>query len=373
MRERGSEWIPVFQPAVSPGARQAVMGCLESGWLGEGEAVREFEARLCSDFEFPRAAAVSSGTAALHLAMLAAGVGEGDEVITTALTFVATGMAPLYVGATPVFADVQPRGPNIDPADVERRVTARSKAIIAVHYGGYPCDMDELRDVADRHGLSLIEDAAHALGARYRGRPVGTLGDCAAFSFQAIKLLTTGDGGLLVCSDAAADLESRRRRWFGIDKALRRPSEVGEPGWDITDVGYKYSMNDIAATLGLAELEHFPERQARRRHLDALYRNSLGRIDGLRLLSVRSDRESACWLFTVRVERREDFVRAIRSRGVEAAVWHRRIDTHSLFGGLRDDLPNLAAFDESQVSIPMRETLSDSEVETVLGAVRSGW
>lgn len=363
----------MFSPAVSEACIDAVVAALRSGRLSEGAKVKEFETAMCSRFRLPRGLALNSGTAGLHLAMLGAGVGPGDEVITTAQTFVATAMAVLQVGGTPVFADIVPGGPNIDPADVEHRITPRSKAIVVVHYGGYPCDMDEIGALASRHGLTVVEDAAHALGATYHGKPVGSLGDFGVFSFQAIKLLTTGDGGMLVCADESRHREALRRRWFGIDRERRTTSDLGEPQWDIREVGYKYHMNDIAASLGMAQLEPFWAAQERRRELNRLYRDQLGGMSGISLLEEEADRESACWLFTCRVERRSDFVRALRSRGVEAAVWHRRIDAHTVFGGLRRDLQQQAAFDASQVSIPLRATLTDEEVGAVLDAVKAGW
>ena len=352
---------------------ESVARTLRSGWLSEGKLVQQFEREFCDHFAQPRALALNSGTAALHLAVLGAGVGPGDEVITTAQTFVATAMAILYAGGKPVFADIQPEGPNICPRDIERRITARTRAIMVVHYGGYPCDMDEINAVATRHKLVVIEDAAHALGATYRERPVGSLGDFAIFSFQAIKQLTTGDGGMLVCRRVEDHQKAYRRRWFGIDRANRKLSELGQPEWDISEVGYKYHMNDIAASMGLAQLEYFDAAQARRRELNTLYRRELGSIPGLALLEEKGDRESACWLFTIRVERRLDFIRALKSRGVEAAVWHQRIDKNSLFGGLREDLPNQAAFDPTQVSVPLRDTLTDEEATAVLAAIKIGW
>jgi len=305
--------------------------------------------------------------------VLGSGVGAGDEVVTTAQTFVATAMAVLYAGATPVFADIQPGGPNIDPCDIEHRISSRTRAIIVVHYGGYPCEMDEILAVANKHRLKVIEDCAHALGATYKGHPVGALGDFGIFSFQAIKQMTTGDGGMLVCKDAGDHQTAYRRRWFGIDRANRKTSEIGQPEWDINEVGYKYHMNDIAAAMGTVQVEEFDATQVRRRELNTMYRRELREVPGLTLLAEKADRESACWLFTVLVERRLDFIRAMKGRGVEAAVWHQRIDKHSLFGGLRDDLPNQTLFNDAQVSIPMRPNLTDGEVETVLTSVGKGW
>lgn len=365
--------IPLFQPRVRDAVVDRVAATLRGGWLSEGKVVKSFEEEFSRHLKLPNALALNSGTAALHLALLAAGVKSGDEVITTTQTFVATAMSVLYVGAKPVFADIHRGGPNIDPADIERRITPRTRAIIVVHYGGYPCDMDEINAVAGAHRLPVIEDAAQAIGASYKGRSVGSLGDFSIFSFQAIKQLTTGDGGMLVCRDSEAYQQAYRQRWFGIDRRNRVPSELGQPEWDITEVGYKYHMNDIVAAMGLAQMEFLEEELARRRMLNARYRSEFGKIRGLDLIHEKTDRIGSCWLFTALVERRLDFVRAMKGRGIEAAVWHRRIDRNSLFGGLRSDLPNQADFDERQVSIPMRATLVDSEVDTILGALKSGW
>lgn len=365
--------IPIFQPSVPESVVQRVAATLRAGWLSEGKHVREFEDAFARKFSLPDALALNNGTAALHLAVLGAGVGTGDEVIIPAQTFVATATAILMAGGTPVFADIQHGGPNIDPADVERRITPRTKAIIVVHYGGYPCDMDEINAVAQKHGLKVIEDAAHALGASYRGRPVGALGDFAIFSFQAIKQLTTGDGGMLVCREAEAHQTAYRRRWFGIDRANRKPSPLGQPEWDITELGYKYHMNDVAAAMGLAQLEVFDAAQARRQMLNQLYRRELAKVPGLTLLVEQADRVSGCWLFTIRVERRLEFIKALKSHGVDCAVWHQRIDHNSIFGGERPDLPNQARFNEEQASIPCRDTLTDAEAKAVLKAVQVGW
>ncbi len=365
--------IALFDPRVSDAARARVDACLRSGRLSEGPLVAEFEAALAAAFGLPRVLALNSGTAALHLALLALGVGPGDEVVTTAQTFVATPLAVLHAGATPVFADLEEGGPNLDPADVARRLTPRTKAILAVHYGGEPCDLGALAELARSRGLALIEDAAQALGATYRGRGVGTWGDAGAFSFQAIKPLTTGDGGALVLRDPEAHRRAYRLRWFGIDRAGRVADELGAGHWPITEAGHKYHMNDLAAALGLGQLEGFAAALARRRSLDALYRAELAAVPGLRLTPRTPGAEGACWLFTVLVERRTDFARALRSRGVEAAAWHRRVDAHPLFGGARADLPRQAAFDAAQIALPLRDTLDDDAAARVLRAVKAGW
>jgi perosamine synthetase len=366
--------IPIFKPTIPESVIQSVAETLRAGWISEGKQVKSFEENFCRHFGHPHALALNSGTAALHLALLGSGVLPGDEVITTTQTFVATAMTILYCGARPVFADIQAGGPNIDPLDIERRITEKTRAIIVVHYGGYPCDMDEINSIAARHDkISVIEDAAHALGARYKGRPIGSLGRFGIFSFQAIKQLTTGDGGMLVCKEERDHQKTYRLRWFGIDRAHRKPSELGQPEWNISEIGFKYHMNDIAASMGLSQLELFDQAQSRRLALNSRYRSKLGSVAGTRLLDEKPDRTGSCWLFTMRVERRLDFIRAMKSRGIETAVWHQRIDNNSLFGNVRADLPNEALFNDQQISLPMRDSLTDNEVDQILHAVEMGW
>lgn len=352
---------------------QLASECLASGWISEGARVKEFEAALADRLGMVNPAALNSGTSALHLALAVAGVGPGDEVILPAQTFVATALVVLMQGASLVFCDVDPLTGNMDPADFARRITAKTKAVMPVHWAGYPCDMDEINAIARPHGIAVVEDAAHALGAIYKGRPIGAISRFTAFSFQAIKHLTTGDGGALCCIDAEDARLTKVRRWFGIDRANSQPSILGERIYDIDAVGYKYHLNDIGAAIGMGNLEDFPGRLTRRRAIAAQYREAFQGVPGLQLLRCDSDRQSAHWLFVVRVQRREDFIRKLADQGIPSSVVHLRIDHNSLFGGLRSDLPGQAEFDATQVAVPVHEGLSDADVAAVIRAVRGGW
>lgn len=365
--------IPLFQSSVSDRSIERVVDVLHSGWLNEGPVVQEFQARLCDQLGLRNPVAVNSGTAALHLGLLCLGVGHGSEIILPAQTFVATGLAVLMAGGRPVFADIDPETGNLEPADVERKITPRTRAIIPVHWGGYPCDMDELQSLAAAHGLGVLEDAAHALGARYRGRTVGAESRFTAFSFQAIKHLTTGDGGVLACRDAADARRATTLRWFGIDRGLMKPGSAGERGYDIRELGFKYHMNDVAAAIGLGNLEALPDRLARRRAIASRYKQALSGLPGTRLLDWRDDRQHAYWLFTLRVERRQDFARWMTERGVQVSVVDLRIDKNPVFGASPADLPGQEVFDESQISIPVHEGLTDEEVGWIIESVQAGW
>lgn len=276
-------------------------------------------------------------------------------------------------GAKTVFADIQPLTGNIDPVTLRAKITPRTKAIMPVHWAGYPCDMDEINAIAREHGLVVIEDAGHALGATYKGRPVGALSRFAAFSFQAIKHLTTGDGGALCCLEEQDYIEARRKRWFGIDRERDQPSMLGERAYDLTEIGFKYHLNDLAAAVGLGNLPDMPANLARHRQIAATYHRGLTGVPGLTHLEYESDRESSYWIYTVLVERRSDFVRAVKSRGVPVSVVHQRIDRNSVFGGARSDMPGQRFFDDNQIAMPIHVAMTDEDVNLVINGVRGGW
>ncbi len=365
--------IPFFVTHISRDASAHVGRVLESKFLSEGALVSEFEKQLEQKLNFQRAVALNSGTSALHLGLACGGIGPGDEVILPSQTFIASGLSILQQGAVPVFADVQYETGNIDPESIRRCITSRTRALMPVHWAGYPCDMDELRTIAEEYGLWVIEDAAHALGAMYKGRPVGSLSRFTAFSFQAIKHISTGDGGLLTCPDPEDYKTARRRRWFGIDRAASPMSLLGEREYDLGDLGYKYHLNDFSAALGLANLADLDGILSRRREISARYRRELMGVNGLRLLESRSDRESACWLFTFHVERRDDFIRALKDRGVPASVVHLGIHKNSVFNQQSASLSAQHRFDQTQISIPVHQELTDQDVTHIIETIQRGW
>ena len=365
--------IVMFYPYVNERAVEMVTETLRSRWIGEGPKVRQFEEALQGRFGFPYCLALNSGTSALRLALAMCGVGPGDEVITTSQTCTATNTPILEQFAVPVFADIQYLTGNIDPVDIGHRVTERTRAIMVVHWAGYPCDMDEIHAVAKKHGLPVIEDAAHALGAVYRGRFIGRISQFTMFSLQAIKQLTTGDGGLLVVHTQEHYDEARRRRWFGIDRRNRRVRLDGYAFWDQSEVGYKMHMNDIAASIGLGNFEDINHILGRRHLIASRYCQGLNGVSGVTLFERREDRISGDWLFTMHVERRDDFCRMMRDRGVEVSVVHIRNDVHTIFGPRRDDLPNLDRYEKTHVSIPLHNRLDDADVEYVIECIKEGW
>ena len=365
--------VVMFKPYVSDQAIKRVARTLNSGWIGEGPAVREFEDKFNEVIGAPYPVAVNSCTSALHMAIVMAGVKAGDEVITTAQTMMATSHVIIAQQAHPVFADIQYMTGNINPGDIEKRITKRTKVILVVHWAGYPCDMDEIHEVASKYDLPVIEDAAHAIGASYKGKSIGTISPYTCFSFQAIKHVTSGDGGMLCLCNEKDYEEAKRRRWYGIDRVNRKPSILGEAEWNVTEVGYKYHMNDIAASLGIEHLNEFKVIFDRRTEIVRRYRNELSEVSGITLFENNNDRVSANWLFTIHVERRTDFAKMMKAKGVDVSVVHLRIDRNDIFGGLRDDLPNLTTFTKTHISLPLHNLLTDEDVDYVIHCIREGW
>jgi perosamine synthetase len=371
MKERRK--IAMFQPFVADEAADRVSQILKSRWIGQGPLVEELERSIEKEFGIAHAVAVNCSSSALRLALVMCGVGPGDEVITTPLTCTLTNHPILEQFARVVFADIQHDSGNIDPADVERRITRHTKAIVCTHWGGQPADLAELHQVASRHGLPVVEDASEALGATYQGRSIGAVSRFTAFSFQAIQSLTTAEGGMLAVRDAAANTTARTLRWYGIDRDHRKPNELGYYDFDITSVGFGYHMTNVAAAIGLANLGSFPAQIEHRRSVTRRYREAFRGVPGITLLAEKPDRESSHHFFTMHVDRRLDFCRKLREAGIEVSIVHYRNDEYSVFGGLRADLPELDRFCRSYIGLPTHKHLSDEDVDRVIDTARSGW
>lgn len=362
----------LFYPHVPKAALAAVTEVLQSRWIGQGPRVAQFEQEFAEKFGGGgKALAVGSGTDALHLAYILAGLKPGDEVITPVFTCTATTIPFLYMGVTFRFADVDPLTLNIDVNHVRKLVNEKTRAIVCVHYGGLPCDMDELLAIGREYNIPVIEDAAHALGATYKGKYVGSIADFTMFSFQAIKTITTGDGGMLVVKDPALVAKGERVRWFGIDRSNK---QKGTWENDITEVGYKYQMTDIGAAMGLAALKEFDETLAYRQQLFAAYRKGLAGIKGIQLIGAdATDRTHASWLVTALVDRRVDFMKKLRDHKIESGQVHYRNDRYTVLGGRRDDLPNMDAVEERYIVLPLHLRMSIADVDYVCKVIASGW
>jgi perosamine synthetase len=364
--------IVLFHPHIPTNAVEAVTRVLKTRWIGQGPLVETFERKFGARFagDCPTLA-VRSGTDALHLAYILAGLQAGDEVISPLFTCTATNVPLLYLGVKVVFADVRPETLNIDPADVRRRITDRTRAIVCIHHGGLPCDMAQLQAIADEYRLKIIEDAAHALGATYRGKSIGQISDFTMFSFAAVKNITTGDGGMLIMRDGSFLDKARRLRSAGID---RKAKQAGNWENDIFEIGYRYQTSDIAAAMGLAALDEFDDVLAHRRSLLEQYERELVDIPGLSLIGTqRKDRTHAAWMCTVLVERREGLQKKLREQNIESSQVHYRNDRYSIFGGRRDDFPNMDAVEDKYLHLPLHTRMNDSDVARICTTIRAGW
>lgn len=366
------EGIMLFYPHVPKKAIEAVTEVLQSRWIGQGPRVAQFEKEFEEKFAGKgKALAVGSGTDALHLAYILAGLKEGDEVITPVFTCTATTIPFLYMGVKFRFADVDPKTLNISTSHVRELVNEKTKAIVCVHYGGLPCDMDELLAIAAEYNIPVIEDAAHAVGATYKGKKIGEISPFTMFSFQAIKAMTTGDGGMLVLQDHAMIPTAERIRWFGIDRSNK---QKGTWENDIWEVGYKYQMTDIGAAMGLAALHEFDQTLAHRQKLFQAYKRGLAGAKGITLMGADStDRTHAAWLCTALVDKRQEFMTRLRDRKIESGQVHYRNDRYTVLGGRRDDLPNMDAIEENYIVLPLHMHMNENDVEYVCQVIRSGW
>ena len=366
--------INICYPFLGKKAIEYVNDTLSSRWIGQGPKVELFEKRFKEMFAPNREAlTVGSGTDALHLSYILSNIKEGDEVISPLFTCTATNIPFLYMGAKIRFADVQPDTLNIDVNHVRKLVNEKTKAIVCVHYGGLPCDMDELQSIADEWGIPIIEDAAHALGATYKGKNVGEISDYTMYSFQAIKHITTGDGGMLVVKDKEEADKAKRIRWFGID---RNAKQKGIWENDITEVGYKYQMTDISAALGLAALEDFNENLQKRKELFKVYSDSLSDFSDVKVVgSDLNDRTHAAWLFTILVDNRYDLQKKLKSVGIESNQMHFRNDRYSIFKEFWDgkQFPNMDLIEDKYLVLPLHHKMSVQDVDRVCSEIKRGW
>ena len=376
----GQPFLPFAQPDIGQEEIDAVVETLRSGWLTGGPKVQAFEEAFRETTGAAHAVALSSCTAGLHLALLAAGVGPGDEVITTPLTFPATVNVILHVGATPVLADVREDDYNIDPEEVERRITPRTKALLPVHYAGLPCRMEELLALARRHELRTIEDAAHALGARYRDRPIGALSDASVFSFYPIKNITTGQGGMLTTDDGELADQVRLLSLHGLSKnAWDRYSERGSWSYQVLAQGFNYTMTDIQAAIGIHQLARLDAIQARRTHLAQRYDELLADLPELIRPPVRDDSVHAWHLYPIRLDLerlrigRDEFIEELRERGIGTTVNFIPIHFHPYFretlGLCPGDYPVTEALFAGFISLPLYPRMQDADVDRVAEAV----
>jgi perosamine synthetase len=373
-------YLPYGRQSVDDTDIAAVVEVLRSDWLTTGPKVGEFEQAFAARVGACHAVSFSSGTAALHAAAFAAGLKPGDEAITSPLTFAATANCVLYQGATPVFADVSPDALNLDPEQVEKKITARTRAILPVDYAGHPADMSPIMDIARRHNLIVIEDACHALGAEYEGKHCGSIADMTVFSFHPVKHITTGEGGMVVTNNPQIAETLRRFRNHGISSDARQRQSAGQWHYEMVLLGFNYRLPDIVCALGLQQLQRLDANLARRRAIAARYTVALREIPGV-IAPVVCDNVNPAWhLYPIRLDLkrlaadRAQIFRALRAENIGVNVHYIPVHYHPYyrehFGARAGEFPIAEDAYERLISLPMFHAMTDADVEDVIEALR---
>jgi perosamine synthetase len=346
-------------------AIDALKDVMQSRWINTGDKEMEFRRVVSEKFHLPHCVACNSGTSALRASLAAIGVKRGDEVVSTPYTFIATNTSILEQGANPVFADIDYKTLNISPNSIANKITSKTKAIMCVHYGGNPCDMDSIREIADMYNLPVIEDSAHAMGSKYKGDYIGSKGDICTFSLQSVKIITTGDGGFISTTHPSIYEKLRKLVFFGVDRDHKHLDLIDPLPPDIDILGFKYNMNDIIATLGIVGINNFDTPFDRRKVVGERYRKELDGLRKIRLLHYPKENTPNYQIFPIHVSNREEFASFMHSNNIIVNVNNRRNDRYSVFGGIQD-LPNLSMADNDTILIPIHADLTDEDVDRII-------
>jgi dTDP-4-amino-4,6-dideoxygalactose transaminase len=376
-----TNYLVFGQPLIEEEEIVEVGRCLRSAWLGTGPKVAEFERRMAAYKGVKHAVAVNSCTAGLHLSCLALGLTVGDEVIVPAMTFCATVNAIIHAGATPVLVDIEPDTLNMDPQEVRRKITPRTRAILPVHFAGRACNMNELVSLARHHGLQLIEDCAHAIETEYHGRKAGTMGDCGVLSFYSTKNIVTGEGGMVLTNNAALAARIKRLALHGMSQdAWNRFSDVGYQHYDVVEVGFKYNMMDLQAAIGMHQITRVERYWRRRFEIWQSYNQALADLAVELPAPLESRSRHALHLYTILVDERRSplnrdaFMLELHRRGIGTGVHYRSIPAHPVyqnrFQWRPEDYPVSYETGRRTVSLPLSAKLTDADVEDVISAVR---
>jgi len=361
--------IPLVKPYIAPAEEMmpAIQNILYSGYIAESKPVWDFQDEFGKFIGNKNTLMVNSGTAALHIALMVLNIGPGDEVISTPMTSEPTNTTIVLTGAKIVWGDVDPDTGLLDSKSVREKISDKTKAIMLVHYAGMVCDMDEFNEISKEYNIPIIEDAAHALGSKYAGEIVGSNSRFTCFSFQAIKQMTTVDGGAISFTNEEDITPARKLRWFGLDKKVSRLEN------DITRAGYKYGMNNVTATIGSVQLAHIAEILNRNIANGKYFDKMLKGIDGITTVPYNKNTEPSYWLYTMKVDGREKFCKMMEANGITATLLHHRSDTHSVFSESKCDLPNMEQWYSKFVHIPCGWWVGEEERANIVEVIKNGW
>ncbi len=365
--------IPVFKPSVSEKEISAVTEVLKSGWWGEGPKVKEFEEKFSRFIGKKYAVGLNSCTAALHLAGQLLNLQPGDEVITTPMTFISTAYLATYHGAHIVFADVEPETLNMDPEDVRKKITSRTKVIVPVHYGGHACRMEELMNLARQYKLKVVEDCAHATGGYYKNKVLGSFGDMSVFSFHAVKNLAMGDGGMLLTNNVRQYERARRARWVGIDKDTAERVHPGGYSWEyqVHRPGFKFQMTDIAAALGLAQLDRLQALNKQRRIIAKAYDKALASISWIETPVEKKYARSAYHNYVIKVGvDRNKLIGYLKSLGISTGVHYMPLYLHPVYADVDVDCPIADEVYKKILTLPLFPDLPNSDFARIIDALK---
>ena len=366
--------VPFFVPWISEEDKKAVMQALNSRWLTGGPRTKEFEELFTSYTRSKYSVAVNSCTAALHLAMRALNIGSGDEVIVPVLTFAATANAALFVGAKPIFADIDEKAFNISPREIEQKITEKTKAVIVVHYGGQPCDMKEIMEIAEDHNIEVVEDCAHALGALYRGKNAGTFGAVGCFSFYPTKIITTIEGGMATTEDEQTANKMRVLRDHGMTKTAFDREDKASWYYDVVDLGYNYRMNEVQAVLGIVQLKRIDDINEKRCAAAKYYTKRLSDIEGIITPYEAEDRTHLYHLYVIRVLQekfgvnRDELFRDLSASGIGTSVHYTPLHQLTFYKKLcsgKQSFPVAERVSKEILSLPLFPTMSKSQIDFV--------
>jgi UDP-4-amino-4,6-dideoxy-N-acetyl-beta-L-altrosamine transaminase len=375
-------WLAYGKQSINEADVEAVVKALKSDWLTQGPAIAEFEQKAARLTGAKHAVAFSNCTAALHGSYFACGIGSGDEIITSPITFVATANAALYLGAHVKFADVEPTTGNISVESVRKLISKKTKAITGIDFTGQPCDIDELRQIAKENKIFFVEDAAHAIGAKYKGQPIGSLADCTNFSFHPVKTITTGEGGMVTTNDDSLAHKLKLFRSHGIERESAKLENESHGPWyyEMQELGYNYRITDIQAALGSSQLDRLPMFIERRREIARQYRAAFADIAGIRCLEEKPFVESAYHLFCILLDdsqhgkRRRQFVEALHAENIGVQIHYIPVYQQpyykKLYGNdIAKTCPNAEQFYNAVISLPMFAAMTDDDVADVIEAV----
>lgn len=366
--------IPLFRPSYGKDELNALKEPFKNGWIGLGPKTKEFEDRFAEYIKTGHAVALNSATSALHLALSLFNI-KGKEVITTSLTFVSTNHAILYEGGIPVFCDVEPDTCNIDPNKIEELITKKTAGIICVDYGGHPCDLDKIKKIAKKHKLFVLEDAAHACGSKYKGKPVGSVSDITSFSFHAVKNLATGDGGMLTFKNKNWDKILRKRRWLGINKSTFDRAIIKEGYhwyYEVEELGYKYHMNDINASLGLVQLAKLDRLNGRRREIASNYNKAFADMKWIETPVEKSYAQSSRHNYAIKVDEslRDKLVTFLLSKGISAGVHYIPNHLYAMYKPYYKKLPVTESVWKKIVLLPVYPDLTEKQQSYIIKTVK---